>query len=78
MANFPDIIKIAYIFIKKTFKDSNQGKRIRIYVLKCNLNLYFLVHQNLVIYGEKMLMSAEIKGFYHVIYVVFGSSLDKV
>ena len=43
VANFADIIKIATIFISKTFKDSNKVKRITNYVLKCNLYLYFLI-----------------------------------
>ena len=42
VANFADIIKIPTI-IKKTFKDSKKVKRIRNYVFKCNLYLYFLV-----------------------------------
>ena len=37
VVSFADIIKIATMFIKKTFKDSNEVKRIRNYVLKCNL-----------------------------------------
>ena len=36
VANFADI-KIATMFIKTTFKGSKKVKRIRNYVLKCNL-----------------------------------------
>ena len=43
LANFPDIIKIATIFFRTTFKDSNKVKRNRNYALKCNLFLYFLI-----------------------------------
>ena len=43
VANFPDIIKISTMFIKKTFKDSNKVKRIRNFVLKYNLYQYFLI-----------------------------------
>ena len=43
-------------------KDSKKVKKIKIYVSKWNLYLYFLIHQNLLISGEKMLMSAELKG----------------
>ena len=43
VANLDDIIKIATIFIKKTLKDSKKVRRIRNYVLKCNLYLYFLI-----------------------------------
>ena len=42
-ANFADIINIPTTFIKRTFKDSEKVKRIRNYVLKCNLYLYFLI-----------------------------------
>ena len=34
VANFADIINIAAMFIKTTFKDSKKVKRIRNYVLK--------------------------------------------
>ena len=43
VANFADIIKIPTMFIKKTFKRLKKVKRIRNYVFKCNLYLYFLV-----------------------------------
>ena len=43
VANITDIIKIATMFIKTTFKDSKKVKIIRDYVLKCNLYLYFLI-----------------------------------
>ena len=42
-ANFAGIIKIATMFIKTIFKESNKFKRIRDYVLKCNLYMYFLI-----------------------------------
>ena len=42
-ANFADIIKIGIMFIKTTFRNSNKIKRIRNYVSKCNLYLYFLI-----------------------------------
>ena len=59
---FADIIIIVIMFIQKIFKNSKKVKRIRNYVQKCNLYLYFLIEQNLMIPGEKMLMSAEPKG----------------
>ena len=43
VTNFADIIKIATMFIKTTVKDSQKVKRIRNYVSKCNLYLYFLI-----------------------------------
>ena len=39
---FADIIKITATFIKKAFIDSKTVNRIRNYLLKCNLYLYFL------------------------------------
>ena len=48
VANFFDIIEIATIFIKKTFKESNKFKRIINYVLKGNLYLYSLIWQKLI------------------------------
>ena len=50
------------MIIKTTFKDSKKLERIGNYVLKCNLYLYFLTKQKLLISGEKMLKSAEFKG----------------
>ena len=37
VASFTDIIKIANMFIKATFEDSNEVKKNRNYVLKWNL-----------------------------------------
>ena len=37
VTNFADIIKIATMFLKTTFRDSQKIKIIRNYVLKCNL-----------------------------------------
>ena len=62
VAIFAGIIKIVTRFIKQIFKDSRKGKGIRNYILKCNLYLYFLIKQNLLISGEKMLMSAKVRG----------------
>ena len=59
---FADIIKIVTIFIKAILKDLKKVKRIRNYVSKHNLYLYFLIEQNLLISGKEMLMSAELKG----------------
>ena len=63
VAIFAEIIKIVTMFIKQIFKDSRKKViRIRNYVSKRKLCLYFLICQNFVIFGEKMLMSAELKG----------------
>ena len=59
---FADIIKIVTMFIKTITKDSKKVKRIRNYVSKSDLYVYFLMYQNLLISGEKMLMSAKLKG----------------
>ena len=40
VANFAET---AIIIIKVTIKDSNKVKRIKNYLLKCNLYLYFLI-----------------------------------
>ena len=61
VANFPDLDKIATMFIKTIFKESKKVKRIRSYVLKFNVYLYFLIKQKLLISVEKMLVSAEFK-----------------
>ena len=61
VSNFADIIKIATIFMKTAFKD----KKVEViwnYVFNCNNQyMYFLMQQNLLIFGEKMLMSAELE-----------------
>ena len=62
VAIFADTIKIITRFIKKIFKVSGKVKRIRNYVLKSSLYLYYLIYQNLLISSQKMLMSAEIRG----------------
>ena len=49
VAIFADIIKILTMFIKTILKDSRKVKRIRNYVSKWNLYLYFLKKQNLLI-----------------------------
>ena len=60
-AIFADIIKIVTFFSKAIFKDSRKVKRIRNYTSKCNLYIYFLIYDNLLIFIEKLLISAELK-----------------
>ena len=43
VAIFADIIKIVTMFIKTTLKGSRKVRRIRNYVSKWNLYLYFLI-----------------------------------
>ena len=62
VAIFANIIQILTRFVKEIFKDSRKVKRIRNYESKCNLYLYFLIQKNLLIYNEKTLMSAELRG----------------
>ena len=61
VAIFADIIKIITRFTKKIFRDSRKVQRIRSYVSKCNLYLYFLIWQNLLISGKKMLISGDLR-----------------
>ena len=49
-------------FIKAIFKDSRKVKRIISLVSKYNLHMYFLVYPNLLIFSEKLLMSAGLMG----------------
>ena len=46
VANFADIINIAAMFIKTTFKDSKKVKRITNYVLKWNQKLLISSEKN--------------------------------
>ena len=55
------MIKNSSMFTKTIFEDSKKFVRSRIYALKCDLYLYFVIYQKLLIFGEKMLMSAELK-----------------
>ena len=61
VAIFAEIIKILTTFIKAILQDSRKVGRIRNYVSEWNLYLYFLIWQNLLISGKKMLLSAELK-----------------
>ena len=62
VAFFASIIKIFTMFIITIYTNSRKVKINRNYVSKCNLYLYFLIQQNLLISSEKMLVSAELKG----------------
>ena len=61
VAIFADIMKIVTMFINNIFLNSKKVKRIRNYISKRNLYLYFLIEQNFQIFGGKILMSAEFK-----------------
>ena len=71
-ANFADIFKIVATFIKTTFKDSKKVKRIRNYLLKCNLYLYLLIQRKLLIWWKNADVSRTEERC-SVIHLVFGS-----
>ena len=67
------------LFIKKTFKDSEKVKRIRNYILKINLYLYFFIYLNVLNSGEEMPMAGNLKMcatwsifFFNLLYIKFG------
>ena len=76
-AIFADITKIVTSFIKKIFIDWRKIKRIISFVSKCNLYMYFLILKNLLISGEKKLMSEELRGCV-TWFIYFWSFLGKV
>ena len=43
VVNFTDVIKIKIKFMKTTYKDSKKVKRIKNYIIKCNIYLHFLM-----------------------------------
>ena len=61
VAIFADIMKIVTMFINNIFLNSKKVKRIRNYISKRSLYLYFVIEQNFLIFGGKILMSAELK-----------------
>ena len=66
VVNFVDIIKIATMYKKTTFKGSKKGKIIRNYILKYNLYLYFLIF-----FRRKKADVSRKQGVCHVIYIFF-------
>ena len=61
VAIFADIMKTVTMFINNIFLNSKKVKRIRNYISKRSLYLHFLIEQSFLIFGEKILMSAEFK-----------------
>ena len=57
VANFADIIKLQLRLSKEPLKTQIKLKALS----KCNLYIYFLISQKFLIFGEKILMSAELK-----------------
>ena len=77
VAIFAGIIKIVTLFIKTTHKDSRKIKRIRNYVSKWRLYLYFLI-TNIWQFLVKNSDVSRTQGMCHVIHIDFGSSLSKI
>ena len=50
------------MFAKKTAENAERLKRYINYVFKCNLYLYLLIEQKLLIFDNKMMMSEKVKG----------------
>ena len=73
VVNFADNIKIAPMFVKKTFENAERFKMIINFVLKCNIYLYFLIEKILPIFDKKMLMSREVKGVLRDLYFLESS-----
>ena len=69
---------MATMFIKATLKAQKNPKTIRNHVLKCNLYLYILIQQKMLICGKKTSDTGSIQGVCYVIYKFFGSALGKV
>ena len=73
VANSADIIKIATMFIKTTFKDLKKLKELEI--------IYSNKSKSLVLEITKVAdfqWKNDVKGVCHVSYIFFGSSLSKV
>ena len=55
------ITKLVTVFIKTILTLSRKVKRIKNFVSKCHLYMYCFIKENLLTFGEKFLMSAELK-----------------
>ena len=78
VAIFADIIKILTMFVKIILKDSKKVIRIRNYVSKCNLYLYFFNIANFADFQRRNTDVSKTQSVCHVIHTFFGSSLCKV
>ena len=56
------------MFIIKTFKESKKIKRVKNYVLKCNLYIHFFIWQKLLTFCEKNADFGKAQAVCHVIY----------
>ena len=63
--------------MKTIFKYSKKFKNIWNYLWKCNLYLYFLIQQKLMISNKKYVDVSKTEVMYHVIYIFFRSTLGK-
>ena len=75
VANFAEIIEIATIFIKTTFKDSKKLKELCVKMQSISV---FPQIRKIADFLWKMLMSAERKTYITWFVYFFGSSLSKV
>ena len=61
VVNFADISKFVTMVIKTNCKDLKKVKRVRNYVIKGNLHLYFLIQKKLKVSSENILMPTKPK-----------------
>ena len=69
--------KLLPCLFNKSLKTQEKLKELET-VLKCNLYLYFLIYQYLLIFGKKYADASKTQGLCHVIYIYFRSPLGKV
>ena len=77
-ATFVNIIKIVTVFIKRILIQSKKVKRMKSYVSKCNLYLYFLDIGKFSDFRLKNADFSRAQRGCHVIQIFFGCSLGKV
>ena len=71
VANFAEIIKIAVMFFKTTFKDPEKVKKIRNYVLKCMISItVFLDITKVADFQRKNAAFSKTQGVCHVVYII--------
>ena len=66
------------MFIKTIFNGSKKVKSMRIYVVKCNLYLYFVDITKVANFSREIADVSRTQRVRHLIYIFFGSTLGKV
>ena len=66
------------MFIKTIFNGSKKVKSMRIYVVKCNLYLYFVDITKVANFSREIADVSRTQRVRHLIYIFFGSPLGKV